>query len=270
MAPRALASTTLFIARAAIPVRVYSATKDPPSISFNFLHPACGSKVKQQYVCPTDNALPDREDLVKGYEVSKDRYVVFTTAELEALEETPEPGIHVEEFLELARIDPIYFSKAFRLGPDKGYERPYRLLFEVMTRMGKVALARHAQRGKQRLVVVRPGQLETGVIILQQLLHAEEVREIEEGIVPSDPPPTHKVELRLLSELVGKMSVDAFHPENYPDAEYARMLEKITAKIEGKEVTAPIEVEGRKQYVELADALTASLEERARPKRAAR
>src|SRR6185369_17723407 len=128
MAIRSLASGTVSFGLVSIPVKLYAATSSTSAISFNMLHKDCGGRLKQQYICSKDAAVVSRDDTVKGYEFAKDQYVIFTTEELKALEEKSTQSISITEFVPLDQVDPVYFDKAYYLGPDKGGDKPYRLL----------------------------------------------------------------------------------------------------------------------------------------------
>jgi DNA end-binding protein Ku len=119
MAARSIASLTVSFGLVSIPVKLFSATEASRAISFNMLHKACGSRVKQQYICAKEEVVVPREDIVKGYEFSKDQYVMFTPEELKALEETGTHTADITEFVPLKSVDPVYFDKAYYLGPDK-------------------------------------------------------------------------------------------------------------------------------------------------------
>ena len=106
MAARSIASLTVSFGLVAIPVKLYSATESKGGIAFNFLHKACGSRVKQQYFCARENIPISREDMVKGYEFAKDQYVMFTPEELKALEETGTHSADITEFVPISAIDP--------------------------------------------------------------------------------------------------------------------------------------------------------------------
>jgi len=112
---------------------------NPPS--FHLLHAKCGNRIRQQRVCPVDNEVVERDQLVKGYEFAKDQYVRVTDDELKALEGEASEAIEISEFVPLSKVDPIYFERSYYLGPDKGGEKAYRLLTDTMTQVGKVALA---------------------------------------------------------------------------------------------------------------------------------
>ena len=120
MAARSIASLTISFGLVSIPVKLYSATETSRSISFNLLHKACGSRLRQQYFCVKEDVPVSREDMAKGYEFAKDQYVMFTPEELKALEEAGTQTADITEFIPQSSIDPVYYDKAYYLGPDKG------------------------------------------------------------------------------------------------------------------------------------------------------
>src|SRR5262245_36187159 len=132
MSARAIASGTISFGLVSIPVKLYSASNPSAGVSFNILHSKCGSRLRQQYLCAKEEVIVPREEMVKGYEFAKDRYATFKTEELKALEEQATQQIDVVEFIPISAIDPVYFDKAYYLGPDKGGAKAYRLLSEVL------------------------------------------------------------------------------------------------------------------------------------------
>ncbi len=148
MAARSIASLTVSFGLVAIPVKLYTATEAKGGISFNFLHKACGSRVKQQYFCARENIPIAREDMVKGYEFAKDQYVMFTPEELKALEEAGTHSADITEFVPISAIDPVYFDKAYYLAPDKGGAKPYALLAKALRESERCAIGHWAARGK--------------------------------------------------------------------------------------------------------------------------
>jgi DNA end-binding protein Ku len=119
MAARALASVTVSFGMVSIPVKLFSATQSVGGVSFNLLHKTCGSRLKQQYLCAREGVVVERADMVKGYEFTKDQYVTFTPEELKELEEKGTQTVEISEFVPATSIDPIYYDKAYFLGPDK-------------------------------------------------------------------------------------------------------------------------------------------------------
>ncbi len=220
------------------------------------IHEKCSSPLKYQYWCPKDDAKVERDDIVKGYEYAKDRYMLFTPEELKGLEEEATKAIAIEEFVSLDKIDPVYFDKAYYLGPEKGGERAYTLLSQAMRKKGLAGLARYAARGKQYLVMVRP--VEDG-LVMQQLHYANEVREFSEVDTPKTK--VKDTELKLAMQLIEQSISDEFEPEKYEDEVRARVLEVIQQKVDGQEVTfAPSEAP-KAQVIDLMEALKASLAE---------
>src|SRR5678816_243926 len=132
MAARSIASLTISFGMVSIPVKLFSATEASRAISFNLLHKACGSRLKQQYLCAKEDVVVPREDMAKGYEFAKDQYVMFSPEELKAPEETGTHTAEITEFVPLDAIDPIYFDKAYYLSPDKGGTKPYSLLAKAL------------------------------------------------------------------------------------------------------------------------------------------
>jgi len=254
MSARPIASGTVSFGLVSIPVKLYSAGNASSAISFNLLHSKCGSRLKQQYICPKDNnEIVPREDMVKGYEFAKDRYVTFKEEELKALEEQSTQSIEVVEFVPIGKVDPVYFDKTYYLGPDKGGAKAYKLLAEVMKATGRVALAKYAARGKQYLVMLRPGD---NGLVMQQLLYADEVRPFSE--VPIEQADVAPKELDLAKLLVEQRATDKFQPETYEDDVKKRIHAQLERKIAGQEIqVAPAEPGG--QIIDLMEALKASL-----------
>src|SRR5438046_329339 len=176
MPPHALGSGTISFGLVSIPVKLYTAAS-AGGVSFNQLHAKCGNRLRQQMFCPVDNEVVDRSQIVKGYEFAKDQYVRFTDEEIKSLEGEASKLIDIAEFVPLSSVDPIYFEKTYYLGPDKGGEKPYRLLTDAMTKMERVALAKYVMRGKESLVLIRPSQ---HGLMLHTMYFADEVRDFGE------------------------------------------------------------------------------------------
>jgi DNA end-binding protein Ku len=257
MAARAIASTTISFGLVSLPVKLYSTGEPGTRVSFNLLHEACGTRLKQQYVCPKCDVIVPREEMSKGYEFSKNQYVLFNDDELKAIEAPKTDGIEITEFVPEDMVEPVYFDKSYYLGPDKGGARAYRLLSAALRDAGRVAIAKYATRGKQNVVMIRP-HLEG--LILDQLRYAEEVRSFEE--VPIDQAEVKPAELGLARQLIDQSSSDAFEPERYTDEVREKMLELIQRKVEGQEISVqPAAEETTTQIIDLMAALKASLSE---------
>lgn len=255
MPPRAISTATISFGLVSIPVKVFSSNVPSEHVTFNFLHKKCGSRVKQQYICPTDaNEIVPRDEMVKGYEFAKGQYVTFDEEELKELEEESTKSIEITEFVPAAKVDPIFFEKTYYLGPDKGGDRPYQLLCAAMRETGRSALAKYAARGQQYLVLVRAN--DEG-LILQQLHYANEIRSFSE--VPVGEGAVKEAELKLAVQLVEQIASNKFEPEKYHDEVQERMREAIQRKVEGKEVTLAKPETPKAQVIDLMEALKASL-----------
>jgi DNA end-binding protein Ku len=261
MAARSIASLTISFGMVSIPVKLFSATEASRAISFNMLHKACGSRLKQQYICVKEEVIVPREETVKGYEFSKDQYVMFTPEELKALEETGTHTAEITEFVPLKTVDPVYFDKAYYLGPDKGGAKPYALLARALRESGRCALGRWAARGKQYIVMIRPVEDLVEGLVMQQLLYAGEVRALRDVDIPkTDVKPQ---ELKLAQQLIEQQSSDKFDPKLYTDEVRTRIEAAIQKKVEGQEITAATEQpESGGQVIDLMEALRASLEKK--------
>ena len=254
MPARAIASGTISFGLVSIPVKLFSPSESSAGVSFNLLHAKCKTRLKQQYICPQDSEIVPRDDMVKGYEFSKGQYVTFTPEELEAVEEQASKSIEITEFVPAAKVDPVFVDKMYYLGPDKGGDKPYKLLAEAMRRTGRSALAKYAARGKQYLVLVTP---RPDGLIMQQLHYADEIRPFSE--VPVGEAEIKEAELNLAVQIVEQISTDEFRPERYHDEVKERILAQVQRKVEGQEITAAPAAAPQAQIIDLMEALKASL-----------
>ncbi len=251
--PRAIATGQIAFGLVSIPVKLFSAAESSERVAFNMLHGDCGSRVQQQLFCPKDERTIDRTEVVKGYEFSKGQYVLFSEEELKTMEEKSTQQIDITEFVKSDLIDPIYFSKPYYLGPDKGGSRAYSLLARALEETGRWAVAKYAARGKGYLVVIRP--LGKG-LVMQQLYYPNEIRSFDE--IDLGDADVKESELRMAIQLAEMSASDEFHPENYRDEVKERIRSMIQMKIEGEEITALSE-EPKAQVIDLMEALRASL-----------
>jgi len=254
MSARPIASGTISFGLVSIPIKLYAAADASAGVSFNMLHAKDSARLKQQYICTKDGEIVPRDQMVKGYEFSKDRYVTFTPEELKALEEQSTQSIEVVEFVPITKVDPVYFDRSYYVGPDKGGAKAYALLSEVMKDTKRVALARYAARGKMYVVMLRP--FENG-IVMQQLLYADEVRSFSE--VPLEPADVSPKELGLAKLLVEQRAAEAFKPETYEDDVKKRILGLIQKKVDGQDISIVPTEAGGGQIIDLMEALKASL-----------
>lgn len=219
------------------------------------MHKKCGTRVKMQFICPTDNEVVERSDTVKGYEYARGQYVLFTEEELKALEAARDNSIEITEFVPLSSVDFVQVEKSYFVGPDKGGDKAYRLLSEAMKGKDRVAVGRWAARGKEQLVLIRP--YEDG-LVFHQLYYANEVRafdEIDTGANLSFSPK----ERELADKLIEQLSAPEFDADAYKDSYSERVLAAVEQKVQGEEVTVAPEAP-KAQIIDLFEALKKSLE----------
>lgn len=253
MAPRMLQAGTISFGLVNIPIKLYTAASSQ-NVSFHLIHAKCGSRIKQQQICPVCNMVLTRDDLVRGYESAKNQYVQFTEAELEGLEQAASKNIDIVEFVPLPKVDPVFFEKSYFLGPDKGGEKPYRLLAEAMAKANRVAIAKFVMRGKENLVLIRPAQ---DGLMLHIMYFADEIRNF--GEIDKGSAALKENELGLATRLIDELSVDEFKPEQYHDEYRERVLDVVNQKAAGQEISAGEVPHRPAEVVDLMEALKASL-----------
>jgi DNA end-binding protein Ku len=256
-ATRSIGSLTVSFGLVAIPVKLFTANQSSNAISFNLLHKADGSRLKQQYICQKDGAVVERDDMVKGYEFAKDQYVRFAPEEIKALEEVGSHAVEISEFVPIESVDPVYYDKTYYLAPDKGAAKPYALLTEALKQAGRCGVGRWAARGKGYLVILRPiGD----VLAMQQLHYAADVRRASEVEVPKTE--VKPAELKLAQQLIDAQTAEKFDADAYKDEVRGRIEAAIKKKVdEGQEITmAEPAPAGDGKVIDLMEALRASLE----------
>lgn len=255
MPARNIGTATISFGLVSVPVQIYSSAESKASVSFNMLHKKCGSRVKQQYICPKDNnEVVPRDEMVKGYEFAKDQFVILTPEELKALEEKATSTIDVLEFVPLDKVDREYLDKVYYLGPDKGGDRAYRLLAAALLETGKAAVGQYSARGRQHLILLRPNN---GVLVMEQLHYADELRPTTEVPVPEGE--VKPMELTLAKQLIEQTSNEAFEPQKYKDTVRERVMEQINQKVAGQEITTEAPADSSGKIIDLMEALKASL-----------
>ena len=259
MAARSIGSLTISFGLVAIPVKLYSATEASRQISFNLLHKTCGSRLRQQYFCVKEDVPVSRDEMAKGYEFAKDQYVMFSPEELKALEEAGTQTADINEFVPISAIDPVYFDKAYYIAPDKGGAKPYALFAKALRESKRCAVGRWAARGKQYIVMIRPGDADG--LVMQQLMYAGEVPPMSEIDIPKMD--VRDAELKLAKQLIDQQTSATFDPSQYTDDVSMRIEEAVQRKVEGQEITmAEAPETGGAQVIDLMEALRASLEKK--------
>ena len=239
-----------------IPVKLFSAVSQK-EVHFNMLHEKDGSRIQQKRVCAEEGTEVPWDEIAKGYEVSRGKYVMVTREELEALDPKATRAIEIEDFVDLDEIDPIFYETTYYAAPDRGADRSYTLLFEAMKRTKKVAIARVVLRTKQYLCAIRPmGR----ALAMSTMLYADEVRDIGEldETLPDRKTKVPERELAMAEQLVESLSAK-FDPEKYKDEHRERVLEMLKRKAEGEEIVTQAAPERPAKVVNLADALERSL-----------
>ncbi len=253
MAARSIGSGTISFGLVSIPFKLFTATS-PKSVGFNMLHKTCGSRLKQQLLCPVDNVVVERTDTIRGFEYARDQYVKFTDEELKAMEAARTGVLELQEFVPAETVDFLYIEKTYFLGPDKGGDRAYSLLAQSLERNNKLAVGRFAQRGKDNLVIVRP--YKKG-LILHECYYADEVRSFDDvetgGSFEFKP-----IELDLADKLIQQLEQDRFEPGRFKDEWAVKVMEAVEKKAAGEElVTAP--EAPKAQIIDLLEALKRSV-----------
>ena len=266
MALRPLRNATISFGLVSIPVRFYTATKSE-DVHFNLLHASCGTRVNRKWWCPHHEKIVDADELIRGYAISKSKYVTFTDEEIETLETDDDRALEITEFVDLHEIDPVFYEKAYFLGPSPGGGKTYRLLSQAMKKQDKVAVARWVAAGKEHLVVLRP--FEKG-LVLHTMYYADEVRDF--SAIDLDASPASEKEVKLAEMLIGELTEKKFDPLAFKDEYRQRLLDRIRAKSKGKAIE-PEEKEEEKgaEVIDIMEALRRSLSKgRAKPSRARR
>ena len=241
-----------------VPVKLYSAI-NRKTVRFHQLNGKSGVRISQKRVDPQSGQEVPYEDIVKGYEIAPERYVVIEPGELETLQPKKTKTIEIEDFVELSEIDPVFYDHPYYLAPGPGGAKPYRLLLEAMRETGKVAIARVVIRSKENLVAIRPMGDVLGMatmIFADEILPAERIEEIAEA----QDVKTTKRELDIAKQLVGSLAGE-FDPARYTDTYRQEVLALIERKAEGKEIAVqPEPEEVAAPAPDLMGALKASLE----------
>jgi DNA end-binding protein Ku len=257
MASRPIDTGNISFGLVSIPVKLFSATRSR-SVSFNLLHAKDLSRIQQKIYCPADDAIIDRSELVRGFEVEKGRYVTFTDEELKKLEARNEHAIEITEFLPLERVDPVYFEESYYLGSEAKAAKAYRLLADAMSQSGRVALGRFTMRGKEHVVLIRP--FGKG-LILHTIYFSDEVRPAED-VDQAENEPVKEAELALAKRLIDELTGKEFDPSKYHDHYRERVFEIAQQKVAGQQVSEAPPEPRRGQVIDLMSALKASLEKR--------
>jgi DNA end-binding protein Ku len=239
-----------------VPVKLYSAVSRK-TVRFNQLNAETGNRIQQKRVDPETGEEVPYEQIVKGFELTKDRYVIVTPDEMDALDPERTRTVDIEDFVDLEEIDPIYYDHPYYLVPDKGAAKAYGLLLQAMEASGKVAIARVVLRSKEQLVAIRPaGEL---LMMETMIFHDEVVPHDDLDDLPEAKDlKASEREVKMAQQLIDSLSSD-FEPEKYRDEYRDKVLDLIERKASGEEIAVQPEAPAPAKVPDLMAALEASL-----------
>lgn len=237
-----------------IPIKLYTATQSK-DIKFNFLHKECLSPIKYEKVCPVCKKEIKQQDLVRGYEYEKGRYVIIQEEDLEKIPLSTLKTIEILDFVSLKEIDPIYFVKSYYIAPGDLGAKPYQLLLEAMKKTGRIAIARVVLRQKESLAVLRT---HNNCLVMETIYYPDEIRSTQYIPELDYQVDLHDNEMKMAVSLIENLTA-AFEPEKYKSTYREALMNLINAKISGDEVAVPTEPKAPK-VVDLMEALRASIE----------
>lgn len=256
---RSIWTGTISFGLVTVPVKMYSAVSRK-TVRFHQLNKATGSRIAMKRTDPTTGEEVDYADIVKGYELSPDRYVVIEPDELEALDPAKTKTIDILDFVSLDEIDPIFYDHPYYLAPGTGGAKPYKLLLEAMRETNKVGIAKVVIRQKENLVALRPMDVEGQQVLgMATMIFADEVvdpRRLDD--LPDDVEVNDR-ELDIAKQLVESLA-GHFEPGQYRDTYREKVLELIEAKASGEEIAVQPQVEEAAPVPDLMAALKASLD----------
>ena len=249
---RPIWSGTISFGLVSVPVRMYSATESK-ELRFHFLHKDDLQPIGYDKVRKDTGKHVDPDDVVRGFEIEKGKYVPIEDEDLDRLDIELTHAIDILDFVDLEEIDPIYFRKAYYLASQDGAEKPYRLLVRALDETGKVGVAKVVIRNKQHLAALRAND---GVLVLETMYYADEVRKPESV---NGGTRLKKAEVEMAKSLVENLS-GSFKPEKYDDTYRKELLDLIRSKAKGKKLPEPHEEE-EAEVVDLMAALRESVDQ---------
>jgi DNA end-binding protein Ku len=241
-----------------VPIKLYSAVSKK-TVRFHQLNAETGNRIAQKRVDPETGDEVAYENIVKGYELTRDRYVVITPDELETLDPEKTRSIDIEDFVDEEEIDPIFYDHPYYLVPDKGAAKAYGLLLNAMADADKVAIARVVIRSKEQLVAIRPHR-DGNLLVMETMVFADEVVSTEDldGLPEKKELNVSDRELKMARQLIESLT-DEFDPGRYKDQYREKVLELIERKAEGEEIVVQAEAPEPARVPDLMAALEASL-----------
>ncbi|GBG57461.1 non-homologous end joining protein Ku [Sporomusaceae bacterium FL31] len=255
--PRPIWNGSISFGLVNVPIKMYNTIKRK-GISFNQLRKSDGCRIRLKKTCANDGAEVPNEQIVKGYEVSPDSYVVISQEDLDALNPKASKTIEIEDFVLSNQINPIYYEQSYYLVPDKGAAKAYTLLLAAMKEANRIAIAKLVIRNKQHLTAIRPDER---VLTLSIMHFADEI--ISQNDIDDIPAPDvqpEKREMAIAMQLIESLSSD-FDPNKYHNEYYDKVIEMIEKKAEGQQVVSQPAAPQNTKVIDLMAALEASLAE---------
>ena len=241
-----------------MPVRLFSGARSS-GISFNQLHRTDHHRVKQQLICPVDNQVLERSDIVKGYEYRKDEYIIIEPEEIKKIEPKTAKTMEILEFVKSSDVDPVYFESSYYMVPEEAGRRPYALLTKALEESEYVAIAKLTMHNREYTVFLRPHK---GGMMLHTMYYAEEVREVESFGAPDVE--IKEAEIKVAHQLIEALA-DEWDPEKYHDTFQDNLKKLIETKLEGGTIQAVEQPKKLAPVVDLIAALKESLENAKKP-----
>jgi DNA end-binding protein Ku len=236
-----------------MPVRLFSGARGT-RVSFHMLHRGDNVRVKQQYICPEEEKVVTRDEIVKGYEYRKGEYVIIEPEEIKKIEPKTAKAMEILEFVKAEDVDPVYFESSYYLMPEEAGKRPYALLVKALEETEYVAIAKLTMHNREYTVFLRPTN---GGMMLHTMYYSEEVREVE-GFGDASKVELKDAEVKIAHQLIEALAAD-WEPEKYKDTFEENLKKLIQARIEGRDVTAVEKPKKPAPVVDLMAALKQSL-----------
>ena len=254
--PSSIWTGTISFGLVQVPVRIVTATRSK-DVSFNQLEEGTGARIRYRKVSDMTGDEVTADQIVRGYEISKGKYVLIEDDEIQSLRPKGSHAIEIEEFVDLDEIDPLFFEQPYYLVPDERGSKPYKLLVEAMTELNKVAIGRIVMRSKERLVAIRPLD---GMLCIETMRYADEVV-ARDNLMPEDEEAVELTdrERTMAQQLVESLASDKFDASKYHDEYREQLLDLIERKAAGEEIVAEPEAEAPAKVLDLVAALEASL-----------
>ena len=236
-----------------VPVKLYPAT-ERKDIKFNYLHEKCKTPVKYERHCPNCDIDVPNEEIVKGYEYEKGKYIIIRDEDLEHIPLETSRTVSILDFVDLSEVDPLYFDKSYYLTPNEGGQKAFELLRQAMEKSGKVAIAKVVIRSKEALAAIR---VYKNTVAMETMFYPDEIRPVSALPELNYNVNIHENELKMAENLISSLS-EQFQPEKYNNQYREAMMELIQSKITGEEIEIPAKAQEGK-VVDLMEALKASI-----------